>query len=53
MGLTILAEGVENEPQARALQAMGCDVIQGFRFYAPIPSAEVRHRLLQEHIRPS
>lgn len=48
LGLTILAEGVETEEQARALQAIGCDAIQGFHFYAPVPQVEARDKLLQQ-----
>lgn len=48
MGLTILAEGVETEEQARALREIRCDVIQGYHFHAPIPRAEVADRLLSQ-----
>ena len=48
MGLTILAEGVETEIQARALQEIDCDVIQGFQFYAPVPWMEAKDKLLQQ-----
>ncbi len=48
MGLTILAEGVETEAQARALQTMHCDVIQGFWFYAPLPREEVKDKLTRQ-----
>ena len=49
MGLTILAEGVETDAQAQALREIHCDVIQGFRFYAPIPQAEAMEKLLRQH----
>ena len=48
LGLTILAEGVETQAQAQALQAIHCDVIQGFQFFAPLPASEVKDKLLQE-----
>ena len=35
MNLTVIAEGVENDEQAQHLQAMGCDVIQGFLYGKP------------------
>ncbi len=34
--LTIIAEGVETSEQAVALERMGCDLMQGFRFFRPM-----------------
>lgn len=48
LGLTILAEGVEEEAQVLALQQISCDVIQGFRYYAPMPERECRELLQQQ-----
>lgn len=48
LDLTILAEGVETAEQAQALQDIHCDVIQGFRFYAPIPEEEASDILLRQ-----
>ena len=48
MGMTILAEGVENEEQIQLLQDLRCDVLQGFRFSVPLPAAEARKRILEE-----
>lgn len=36
--LTVLAEGVETEEQARLLEAIGCDELQGYHFGRPMPS---------------
>lgn len=47
MGLTILAEGVEEESQIAILQKLHCDVFQGFRFAVPLPELEARKRILQ------
>ena len=46
MGLTILAEGVENEAQIQTLRALHCDAFQGFRFSVPLPEEEARRRIL-------
>src|SRR3546814_3113812 len=34
-GLSVVAEGVETEAQARALAAIGCDMAQGYLFSKP------------------
>ncbi|MEW6707404.1 MAG: EAL domain-containing protein [Pseudomonadota bacterium] len=34
--LTIIAEGVETEEQSLGLERLGCDLLQGFRFYRPM-----------------
>ena len=35
LNLTVTAEGVENEVQARFLRAQGCDELQGFLYSRP------------------
>ena len=47
MGLTILAEGVEDERQIALLQKLHCDAFQGFRFAVPLPAAEAKSRILR------
>lgn len=37
LGLTIVAEGVEDEAQLRWLEKRGCDLIQGFLISRPLP----------------
>ena len=46
--ITILAEGVENEEQVNVLQEIGCDVIQGYYFYYPMPDWEAKTKILQQ-----
>ncbi|MER7459066.1 bifunctional diguanylate cyclase/phosphodiesterase [Micromonospora sp. NPDC126480] len=38
LGLTVIAEGVENEPQRRALWELGCTGGQGHLFARPMPA---------------
>nr|WP_246315241.1 EAL domain-containing protein [Kineococcus aurantiacus] len=37
-GLKVVAEGVEQASQVRALQAVGCDTAQGYYFSRPVPA---------------
>jgi EAL domain-containing protein (putative c-di-GMP-specific phosphodiesterase class I) len=39
--IDVLAEGVETEDQFLYLKENGCDFIQGFYFYRPMPASEV------------
>jgi diguanylate cyclase (GGDEF)-like protein len=45
LGLTVVAEGVESEAQAKFLRAQGCDVLQGFLLSRPLPAKECRRFL--------
>jgi EAL domain-containing protein (putative c-di-GMP-specific phosphodiesterase class I) len=38
--MTTLAEGIEDDGQATALEQLGCDVGQGFLFARPVPAGE-------------
>ncbi len=38
--LQVTAEGVEDEPTAEALAALGCDFLQGYYFSRPLPQAD-------------
>ncbi len=49
LGMTILAEGVENDKQVELLKNMNCDVIQGFRFFTPLPDWEAEKKIVEEY----
>jgi diguanylate cyclase (GGDEF)-like protein/PAS domain S-box-containing protein len=40
-GLHVIGEGVETREQAEQLQALGCDLMQGYLFSPPLPSADM------------
>lgn len=42
LGIMTTAEGVETASQLAALQAEGCDEVQGFLFSRPVPAEEAR-----------
>jgi EAL domain-containing protein (putative c-di-GMP-specific phosphodiesterase class I) len=41
LGLEVVAEGIETEPQASALRRLGCRLGQGFHFARPLEAAQV------------
>ncbi|RBY92874.1 bifunctional diguanylate cyclase/phosphodiesterase [Blastococcus sp. TF02A-30] len=41
LGLTVVAEGVEDADQVVALRALGCDIAQGYHFARPMPADEL------------
>lgn len=53
MNFTVTAEGVESGEMARAMRDIGCDYLQGFHFYKPVPSREFEkmlERLAKENV---
>ena len=45
LGLSLVAEGIETEMQAKRLQALGCQAGQGYWFAKPMPEAAARAML--------
>jgi len=45
MGLTVIAEGIENEEQLEYLRNLGCGLGQGFYFARPLPAGEFEELL--------
>ena len=45
LGIEVIAEGVETEPQRDAVSACGCRTIQGYLFGRPMPIDQLRRRL--------
>ncbi len=46
LDMTVVAEGIESEAQAERVQALGCDLGQGFYFAEPLDAAQVKDLLL-------
>ncbi len=46
VGMTVIAEGVEEREQADFLKSVGCDNIQGYLYSKPLPKAEYEKVLL-------
>ena len=47
LGLSLIAECVENQEQATRLKAMGCDMIQGYYFSRPLSADKTTDFLLE------
>jgi EAL domain-containing protein (putative c-di-GMP-specific phosphodiesterase class I) len=41
LGLSVTAEGVEDEETLKGLRALGCDVVQGFLLSHPLAASEL------------
>lgn len=48
LGMTVVAEGVENQQQLALLRRAGCDRLQGFYFSEPMPIAALRQLRQQQ-----
>ncbi|MFH6601728.1 putative bifunctional diguanylate cyclase/phosphodiesterase [Ectopseudomonas khazarica] len=51
LNLELVAEGVENEQQARKLMELGCDVLQGYLYARPSPFEELEELLQSQHVK--
>lgn len=49
MNAKVVAEGVETERQMLYLKQIGCDYVQGFYFYRPMPESEFLALLDKQH----
>ena len=41
LGMKVVAEGIETEAAEGALRALGCDIVQGYRYAKPMPLADL------------
>ena len=48
LGITVTAEGVENNNQLHILSKMGCDFLQGYLYSKPVPSDEFTKILCEQ-----
>jgi diguanylate cyclase (GGDEF)-like protein len=53
LDMGVVAEGVETERQLRAVEALGCDYVQGFHFSRPVPTVMVEELLSAPHWAPA
>ncbi|MGE2836742.1 putative bifunctional diguanylate cyclase/phosphodiesterase [Mycobacterium sp. SMC-4] len=51
LGVTPVAEGVENAETAARLREYGCQVAQGFHFSAPLPAPDISNLLREQRSR--
>ncbi len=45
LSISVVAEGIETEPQFEILRSMGCDIGQGYLFARPLPALEASRLL--------
>lgn len=53
LGLTVVAEGVEDQDTWNLLEILRCDTIQGYFLSRPIPKAELLEWIKQRHTHPA
>lgn len=50
LGLSTVAEGVETEAQERICRELGCELLQGYRFFKPLQASEFRSLVLPDGV---
>lgn len=50
LNLQIVAEGVEHQEQVDFLRSIGCDLVQGYVYYKPMPPADFEKILIAERL---
>jgi EAL domain-containing protein (putative c-di-GMP-specific phosphodiesterase class I) len=50
LGLSVIAEGIEDDATVELLKGMGCEEGQGYYFGAPMPAAEFERRFLMQGV---
>ncbi len=48
LGMEVVGEGVETAEHLEALEALGCELVQGFHLSSPLPAEAAAHLLLAE-----
>jgi EAL domain-containing protein (putative c-di-GMP-specific phosphodiesterase class I) len=48
--MTVVAEGVETEPQLQLLKKLGCTVVQGYYFSRPLHPSEFESKIIKNRI---
>jgi EAL domain-containing protein (putative c-di-GMP-specific phosphodiesterase class I) len=51
LGLTVIAEGVEDERQAQTLHGLGCPLAQGFHFSRPMATSALYDWLVDQQLK--
>jgi predicted signal transduction protein with EAL and GGDEF domain len=51
LSLSVIAEGVETDPQRDLLREMGCDAYQGFLFCPPVAPAHIEALIAPDYVR--
>lgn len=53
LGVSVVAEGVENEEQLRVLQSLSCDEVQGYFISRPVPASEAQLLMQRRFLLPT